>query len=124
MGYVEHVLLANRAAVGHALHRTHYQWFSFFFFFFCFFLLSATLVNFRPFLRCEVILEDREIGYAAMQHIPTHNTYELLEGTEGGSTLSLAHMEAMMEDGGSPCSTIAISPWLSCSHHKSGLNPD
>ena len=38
VGYVEHVL-ANRAAVGHALHRTHYQWFSFYFL-----LLSATLL--------------------------------------------------------------------------------
>lgn len=50
LGYVED-LLANRAAVGHTLHRTHYQWFSFFFLLSPF---SNTLVDFRPFLRSEV----------------------------------------------------------------------
>jgi len=32
------------------------------------------------------MLKDGEIGYAAMQHTPTHNTYELLGRAERGES--------------------------------------
>ena len=78
-----------------------------------------TLVDCRSFLRSEVIHAgrggDRVCSNATHSH-PQHLRVAWRDwGGVGGSTLSLAHMEAMMEDGGSPCSTTAISPWLSCS---------
>jgi len=96
-----------------------------------FFLLSATLVNFWPFFRSEVIhagrRDDRICCNATHTTLPPTTLTSCSEGLRGGRAfchcpICSAHPEATLEDrvllpplGGSPCSTTAISPCLSYS---------